>query len=393
MLSRFLVALLAGIGFLAAPAVTTASGGKAFFSYLQYRPLASAQRAVDGFSPDAILTAYNAGKLSDNGIDGTGQTIAIIAIDRLNMADVQTFDQQNNLPDPTIHTYYVGGTTFPISIQGESDLDVEWSHAMAPGATIQVYYIHNDTGPGSSQELASAVNQAMANGAKIISMSWGACGVSSGYQTAQQALARALSQGVSVFVASGDYGSLAGPKRQCGTQPGVAYPASDPSVVAVGGTSLTTDFNGLILNENGWRLSGGGSGKPLARPSYQVTANLNPGKWRYAPDVAFDGDPQTGVPFVYRGVWHVVGGTSLGAPAWAGIWALIREDAQQAGKTVGAAGPLIYRIGNSAAYSKAFHDVTSGSNGKYSAKPGWDAVTGWGTPNIAGLAQQVIALS
>jgi kumamolisin len=390
MLSRLSIALLAGIGFLAAPAATAASTGTA---YLFYRPLATTQQPSPGYSPDDILTAYNAGKLIDSGIDGTGQTIAIIAVDRLDMADVQEFDAQNNLSDPTIQTYYAGGTPFSISVQGESDLDVEWAHAMAPGATIQIYYIHNDTGPGSWRELAGVIDQATANGARTISMSWGVCRTTSGYQATQQALARAFNRGVSVFVASGDFGSLPGPRRECGTKAGVAYPASDPSVVAVGGTSLTTNFNGLILNENAWRLSGGGSGKPLARSTWQTTANLNPGKYRYVPDVAFDGDPQTGVPFVYKGVWHVVGGTSLGAPSWAGIWALIREDTQQAGKTVGAAGPLIYRIGNSTAYSKAFHDVTSGSNGKYTAKAGWDAVTGWGTPNVAGLAQQVIALS
>jgi kumamolisin len=390
MLHRLLIALIAGIAFLGAPAVTSASGGT---SYLSYLPLASRYQAADAFTPDALLTAYNAAKLIDNNIDGTGQTIAIIGVDRLSISDLQTFDAQNNLPDPTIQTYYAGGTPFSVPVQGESDLDVEWAHAMAPGATIQIYYIHNDSNAASWRELAGVIDQATANGANMINMSWGVCHATSGYQVTQQALARAFNKGVSVFVASGDTGALPGPRRYCGSKPGVAYPASDPSVVAVGGTSLTTDFNGLILTESAWALSGGGRGTPLARPSWQVTANLNPGKYRFVPDVAFDGDPQTGVPFVYKGVSHEVGGTSLGAPAWAGIWALIRQDAAQAGKTVGAAAPLLYKIGNSSAYSKAFHDITKGSNGKYSAKPGWDAVTGWGTPNIAGLAQQVIALS
>jgi kumamolisin len=390
MFYRSLILLLAAIGFLAAPAATSASGGTI---HLLYTPFAAAQQASGAFTPADIATAYNATPLLNKGIDGTGQTIAIIGLDRLNLSDVQEFDQANNLPDPTIQTYYANGTQFSLASAGESDLDVEWAHALAPGAKIQLYYIHNNTNAAGWRELATVIDLASANGANMISMSWGVCRTTSGYTVAQQALARANNRGISVFVASGDTGSLPGPRRQCGTKPGVAYPASDPSVVAVGGTSLTTDTNGLILTESAWHLSGGGSGKPLARPSWQITANLNPGKYRYAPDVAFVGDPQTGVGFVYKGVWHVVGGTSLGAPAWAGIWALIRQDAQQAGKTVGAAPALIYRIGNSAAYSTAFHDITSGSNGKYSAKVGWNAVTGWGTPNIAGLANGVIAIS
>jgi kumamolisin len=224
-------------------------------------------------------------------------------------------------------------------------------------------------------------------------MSWGVCRLSSGYTVTEQVLARAESSGVSVFVASGDTGALPGPKKYCGSKPGVPYPASDPSVVSVGGTSLTTDLNGLIASETAWRLSGGGKGSPLSRPAWQVTPNLRPGKYRYTPDVAFLANPRTGVPMYYAGRWHQVGGTSLGAPAWAAIWALIRQDGQESGKTVGAAAPLIYRIANSSAYSSAFHDITSGSNGKYRATVGWDPVTGWGTPHVDGLASAVIALS
>jgi kumamolisin len=109
--------------------------------------------------------------------------------------------------------------------------------------------------------------------------------------------------------------------------------------------------------------------------------------------VSFLANPATGVQIYYKGNLQTAGGTSLGAPAWAAIWTLVKSDAAQSGKTVGAAPSYLYRIGNSSSYSQAFTDITSGSNGAYSAKPGWDAVTGWGTPLVNGLASAVAAIS
>ena len=94
---------------------------------------------------------------------------------------------------------------------------------------------------------------------------------------------------------------------------------------------------------------------------------------------------------LYKGKWRVAAGTSLGAPCWAGIWSLIRQDTAQSGKTLGAAAPLVYAIGNSGSYARAFDDITSGSNGKYHAGIGWDAVTGWGTPNASALVTAALA--
>jgi kumamolisin len=205
------------------------------------------------------------------------------------------------------------------------------------------------------------------------------------------ALAAAEAKGVSVFVASGDDGDLPGPVRQCGTTPAVSYPAADPSVVAVGGTTVQLNTTGSILSESAWSLSGGGIAAFL-RPSWQSAPSMPSDSQRWAPDVSFLADPQTGVEVFYHGRWHQVGGTSVGAPAWAAAWSLIRGAAQQAGKSVGAAEPLIYRIGNSSANVRAFHDILTGSNGVYKAGPGWDPVNGWGSPDVANLAAAVQAL-
>jgi kumamolisin len=266
-------------------------------------------------------------------------------------------------------------------------MDVEWAHALAPGAKIDIFYIRSDEADAAGwTTLADAVNDAVSAGANTVSMSFGTCNPTSGYETTSKALASAMARGVSVFVSSGDDGSLAGPVRECGRQPAVGYPASDPSVVSVGGTSLLLDDNNLPFKQYAWSLSGGGKAKPIARPAWQVTPNLKPGKYRYAPDVSFLANPSTGVEIYYRGNWQTAGGTSLGAPAWAAIWALLRQDASQHGKTLGAAPALLYKVGNSSQYTTAFTDITSGSNGAYTATTGWDAVTGWGTPQVSGLA-------
>jgi kumamolisin len=287
---------------------------------------------------------------------------------------------------------YAGGTSFPLVQAGETTMDLEWAHAIAPRASLQVYYLKTAKATASGwKEMAQTVDQVTKSGTRIISISLGACTLGNGYQVVQQAFARALKAGVSVFVSSGDSGSFPGPPKQCGTQPGVAYPAGDPSVVAVGGTTLVLAEDASVRAEVAWGLSGGGKAKPMPRPAWQVMSTLGKGKYRYVPDVAFLADSRTGVGMYYQGSWQLGGGTSLGAPVWAAIWALLRQDAQRAGKTPMVAPKLLYRIGNSAEYARAFRDITAGANGRYEAGPGWDPVTGWGVPLVADLDQSVLA--
>lgn len=387
---RIAIVLATALALVAAPAAQAAPTlPSALFS-----PFVVQQQPLGAYGPSQVEAAYDMTPLLNQGIDGTGQTIALVELDRFDPADIQQFDAANQLPDPTIQQYYVGGSPFRLENAGETTMDLEWAHALAPGATIQIYYIQNNQSSRAGwNQVAQAVTMAANNGARMISLSFGSCTVSTGYTTAKQAFAQVLQRGVSVFVSSGDSGAHPGPVRQCGNKLGVSYPASDPSVVAVGGTSLLLDTSNSIVREVAWQLSGGGKGTPLPRPAWQVTPTLHPGKYRYAPDVSFLGDPRTGVAIFVGGDWTQAGGTSLGAPAWAAIWSLVRESAAQANVTVGAAPAILYRIGNSSAYTQAFHDITSGTNGRYTAGPGWDAVTGWGTPIVTGLATAVQAIA
>jgi kumamolisin len=389
---RFFSVLLASLTLLVSPllgGVTQAQSRLPFFS------LASSRQFTDPYSPAQIEAAYNFGSLTSQGIDGAGQTIALIEIDKFNAADIQQFDAKYQLPSPSIRQIYLGGKTFKLGGSGETTLDLEWAHALAPGAALQVYYIkNNQSSTAGWKSLAQAVKLAAANGAQTISMSFGTCGASSGYKTTKTALAGLLKKGVSVFVSSGDTGALPGPVHDCGRHLGVGYPASDPSVTAVGGTSLVLNLDNTVNDEVAWSLSGGGKGAPLPRPSWQaVVARLAGAKYRWGPDVSFVADPRTGVAIYYKGQEGEVGGTSLGAPGWAAIWSLVRENAQKAGKTVAAASPTLYRIANSSAYSQALNDITDGDNGYYQATAGWDPVTGWGSPNASGLATAVAAVS
>jgi subtilase family serine protease len=234
--------------------------------------------------------------------------------------------------------------------------------------------------------MATAIRTAAANGASIMSVSLGACNPAASYQQAKSAFADVSAAGATVFVASGDYGDRAGSKRACGSKIDVVYPGADPSVVAVGGTSLYLNLDDTIAREVAWKDSGGGRVKWMARPLWQKAAMLPKDSNRWAPDVAFLGNMNTGVSAVFNGDWQQAGGTSLGAPAWAAAWALIRQSVTSSGKTIGTAAPLLYKVGNSAKYTQVFHDVTSGTNGHYKAAIGWDPVTGWGTPDVSALA-------
>ncbi len=361
---------------------------------LKFSELAAAQQTDAGYTPAQIDTAYGIDPLLARGVDGTGQTIALIELDSFDPQDIAAFDEANNLPDPDVTVTYVGGTQFRLTSQGETTMDLEWAHALAPGAKIHIYYIRGEQANSSGwKSVGAAVNSAVADGATSISLSFGTCNPTSGYQATSSALAAAANRGVSVFVSSGDSGDLAGPVRECGRQPAVGYPASDPSVVSVGGTSLLLNPDNTPYQQFAWSLSGGGKAKPIFRPSWQVTPNLKPGKYRYVPDVSFLANPSTGVAIYVDGDWQTAGGTSLGAPAWAAIWSLVEDDASAHGKTLGAAPSLLYKIGNSASYSQAFTDITSGSNGAYGAEKGWDAVTGWGTPLVSGLDTALRSIS
>jgi len=319
----------------------------------------------------------------------------------------------------------------------EVSLDVEWAHAMAPMANIILVTVPTAEvlGVQGFSQMMNAVQHIVDNHlADVISMSLGAAeGTFSGtasLMNLRNALIDAQANNVTVLASSGD-GGTANPLKVPTTNfsgttatlipyPSVGWPASDPLVTAVGGTYLCTDpVTGMSVDsvdppsvcqahpgirEVGWIDSGGGYSILFPRPAFQNT--LPPGStyvgssvgapgpnsnMRGVPDIAFQASARTGT-LVYdsgEGGWFIVGGTSCSAPQWAGLIAIAD---QIAGSDLGFINQYLYDIANNpVTYANDFYDVTVGTNQAnpsipgYLASPGWDAVTGLGTPNAANL--------
>ncbi|MGD0138013.1 MAG: S53 family peptidase [Tepidisphaeraceae bacterium] len=359
-------------------------------------PDASAS-SIAGYTPAQIRAAYgfNAVTLS-NGAAGTGagQTIAIVdAYNDPNISgDLAAFDSQYRLGAASLKVVSQTGSTtaLPAANAGwdlEISLDVEWAHAIAPGANILLV----EASSSSLGNLLTAVNYARnAAGVSVVSMSWGASEFSSETQYDGYFTTPSGHQGVTFVSASGDEGSWYGPE----------WPASSPNVLSVGGTTLNlANSSGTWGSETGWSDSTGGISSYEREPSYQTIAQTTGA--RTTPDVAYDANPNTGLA-VYDSVaydggkgWWEVGGTSAGAPQWAALVAI--ADQGRAVKGLGTLNgtsqtlPLLYSLYNSTQYSQAFHDETVGaSSWFFSAGPGYDAVTGLGSPRAPYVIQELI---
>lgn len=381
------------------------------------------------YSPQQIRKAYSIQPLLNQGITGKGQTIVIVDDYQSPtlVSDLKLFDKIFGLNDPKLNIIAPQGLkpfdpTDPnaTGFADEISLDVEWSHVVAPNATIDLVLGNpkDSTLRGQIDALiaasTSAVNQNLGG---VMSLSVGTGETC--YSTAEinkwhQTFVNAQKKGISVLVSSGDSGAAEVQCDNTGTPiqnvQGASYPASDPLVTAVGGTSLLADKTGQYKSETVWDDeqagigSGGGFSGIFPRPDYQngvpgIAAN------RGVPDVAYNADPNTGVPVVTSSsgttMIAIFGGTSAGAPQWAGIAAL---GGQWNGGRLGFLNPFLYQIGKSNSYTTAFHDVTKGNNtviGQdangnpitiqgFNAKKGWDASTGWGTPIASSLVSLLI---
>ncbi len=276
---------------------------------------------LSGFSPAGLSTAYGLNSISfptSNGSiagNGAGQTIALIDAfhDSTLSSDLAAFDSRFDLPSPSLTVIDQAGGVANSGWTLEEALDVEWAHAMAPEANLVVVEAHSQ----SRADLLTAVNTARyIPSVSVISMSWGFPEVrnQANYDVYFQTPPGHI--GITFVAASGDNG----------TAGGVEWPSVSVNVLSVGGTTLSTDGFGDYEYETAWSGSGGGYSKFTAEPSYQ-RAIQGTGK-RSTPDVAFAADPNTGVqiyetnPGSSQGFWQVVGGTSLGTPAWAAIIAI-----------------------------------------------------------------------
>jgi subtilase family serine protease len=366
------------------------------------------------YSPQQIRNAYNLTSILNAGYTGSGQTIIIIdSFGSPTIAqDLQAFDAGYGLPDPPSFTVLSPLGTVPFDPTNgdqvgwafETSLDVEWAHAMAPGANIVLL-----TSPVSETEGVQGMPEFLAletyaldhKLGKIISQSWGATENTLFTPAGQQVFAdfeafyqRAMDEHVTVFASTGDFGS-SNPDVNGNIYPfpTVGYPASSPRVTAVGGTSLFADNAGNYLYEIAWAAGGGGVSQQFAEPAYQGSLPSSVqqilGQHRGIPDVAYNADPGTTIlvytsflPAPNQGFFGI-GGTSEGSPQWAGIAA----DANQfAGHSLGFLNPRLYRSHD----THLFHDIVYGANAQngvtgYIATRGWDATTGWGTPDASRL--------
>ena len=385
------------------------------------------------YTPRQLESAYGVQPLLRRGIDGRGETVVLpeLAESRLSpplvtdlRQDFAAFDRLFRLPAPRLTVV----STFPHPAYpwlafGEEVLDAEVVHAIAPGAALTIVLVKGTSLDSAGQAVAASV-AALRLGASqggIISLS--PAGQIGGEHCVDHAQLTQLNAAlhddaghhVSVVAATGDSGAAGEP---CALIDALAdgisssftprkepiLVASDPLVLSAGGTTLhASRTTGAWAGETTWGLpdgtpgtgfqaSGGGFSHLFSRPSYQ---NGVPGigAMRGVPDVAADANPGTGIPVVTSNggggyTISVHGGTSASAPLWAAIIALAD---QYAGRHLGFVNPAIYQIARGPRYHQAFHDVTAGPASTaefphetitgYQAGPGWDPVTGWGSPN------------
>jgi subtilase family serine protease len=378
------------------------------------------------YAPRQFLVAYGVQPLLDRGIDGRGVTVALPEQAETGPArpqpvsgllqsvtdirqDLADFDSRFGLPPARIQviTTLAGSSASPWLASAEEVEDTELVHAIAPDATIREILV-SPADVGSPAALApafAAFTRIAVSDADVMSL----CGLGQDFNvgesswtsaevaTINSALQNAAASHLTAVIAAGDYGAIGDgstkPLRE------VSLPASDPWALAAGGTTLTANpVTGAYISETTWNVqsgspdgSGGGFSRLFARPSYQ---NGVPGigATRGVPDVAGEATGTSGMALAFSapggGAEFVgAGGTSAAAPFWAGLIALAD---QEAGHSLGFVNPAIYQIARGPLYHKAFHDITTGDNTVsvngvtvtgYQAGPGWDPVTGWGSPD------------
>ncbi len=378
------------------------------------QPAAIVNGTGPAFGPADIYIFYDETPLLDAvpAIDGSGiGCVAVVEDSDLDEDAANAFNSQFGLP--TLSTANFSEVLVDGSNPGQNDdeletmVDVNYSHAIAPGSSIRIYL--GDQKHTKSSAILDAIHAAVKeknSPCTAISVSFGFCGGSKGfYRTQDGFFAQAAAQGQSVFVATGDEGAAglklnnAGNSCVTGTSRNINELGASPNVTAIGGTEFSPDYEagndvGFVA-ESVWNDSdgaaGGGESKVFKKPAFQ--AGIIPkDKKRDVPDISFGASPAT-PGFFYGGrsgggspvVTCCVGGTSVGAPAWAGISQLI-SDAH--GSPVGNLNTRLYQLGAEASgATTGIRDVTSGGNGfngvsGFTAIPGYDKASGWGTADL-----------
>ena len=356
---------------------------------VRQRPVGFVARAPGAsFSPAAIARLYD----FPANATGAGQCVGIIELGGgYRPADLTAYLKGLGIAVPQVAVVLVDGAHNSPSTSGSADgevmLDIEVVAAVAPKAKIAVYFA-----PNTTQGFLDAITTAVHDGVhkpSVISISWGSAESNWTAQAMKQfdeAFQAAAAMGVTICCAAGDNGS--GDAVSDGAAH-VDFPASSPFALGCGGTRLTASSAGTIASEVVWNAgtdsaTGGGVSTTFPRPAYQAKAKVpvspvSRKAGRGVPDVAGDADPASGYDVRVDGQALVIGGTSAVAPLWAGLVALCN---QKLPKPVGFLNPLLY---GPLAGKGVCRDITSGNNGAFAARTGWDACTGWGSPRGTAL--------
>jgi len=356
------------------------------------------------YSPQAYEVAYGVAPLLSRGIDGSGEIVALPELAEIPTSsggltdirkDLAAFDGTFGLRPARLQVVNtIARSATPYLADDEEVEDTEMVHAIAPGATLDVVLVAADATTSSANFAAAVtkvIQESVARHAAVISIS-ASVGEHSLTRAEVASMHAALEQArdhhVTVVASSGDNGAISdeGPPRQ------VSLPASDPLVLGVGGTILDAaspvgTYQGEMAWNGGDDASGGGYSSLFSRPAYQDRLARSSAT-RGVPDVAANADSSTAMALEYSdGEFRPAQGTSASTPLWAGVIALADS---QAGQPLGFVDPAIYAIARGPAYHQAFHDVVTGDNSVlwpsgvfvgYNAGPGWDPVTGWGSPD------------
>ena len=327
--------------------------------------------AVAGHNPIEFAAIYGATGVPT----AAGVTVGIITVGDLSQTimDLNTFTANNGLPTVATETINTGGTSGDTSGVDEWNLDSQTIVGTAGGRVGKIIFYNVPSFLNTA--LVADFNKVVTdNVAKIINVSLGECETSAqndgSAAATDQILAAGVAQGQTFAFATGDSGA-----NECAPFPGIkpSWPASSPYGVAIAGTTLNanaTTWNGeVVWNNPGNGATGGSPSTFEPKPSWQNA--LVPGTKRGVADVAFDASPYSGANVVYFGGIAQIGGTSLAAPIFSGLWARVIA---LKGTSVGFAAPLLYQLP-----ATDFHDVTYGNNNGETAGPGYDFATGRGS--------------
>ena len=322
--------------------------------------------SLGGYTPVALANSFNFPV--QKGFDGAGHTAAIIIDSDVADSDLTTFFSFFPIARTGATTReIVSGTGAINSDVDETALDTETIGGLAPGANIILYLI----GQLSLRDINGAADRIVSdNKAEAVNMSFGGSEITN--KTFEAALKKGNAEGITFVASSGDNGSNRGR---------VSWPAVEPRVLALGGTDISYS-GGQYVHDQAWSGSGGGVSKKFKIPAYQRgVSGLASKTKRNVPDVAF---PSYYTDTHVSGAWVNLEGTSWSSPTYV---ALQLEINQVKGTRLGWINPAIYRVFKTEGYAADFFDVTQGSNGRYSAKVGYDNVTGIGSPIGEALAK------